>query len=329
MRVIAVPDGHLELDDAHREAWHAALAHAAGVARLVPVDVEPFLGAARLLYGSALVAERYAAFGDRLDPDGPHLDPTVRQIVLKARDFPASAVFAAQQEITRLAAEAAGVFVGADALLLPVTPGHPTLAEVAADPVGENARLGTYTNMANLLDLCAVAVPAGERPDGLPFGVQLLAPAFADRPLLDLAARWLGEEPPPAAPTRARLVVSGAHLTGQPCNGDLVALGGRLHSRARTAGGYRMFDVPGPFPRPGLVATGDGPPGGLEVEVWDLPEAAVHAVLATIGPPLALGAVALDDGSVVPGFVAQHLDLATVPDISAHGGWRAYLAARA
>ena len=83
-----------------------------------------------------------------------------------------------------------------------MTPGHPTLAEVAADPVGVNARLGTYTNIVNLLDLCAVAVPAGRRSDGLPFGVQLIAPAFADRPLLDLASRWCGEAslPPAAAP---------------------------------------------------------------------------------------------------------------------------------
>jgi allophanate hydrolase len=199
------------------------------------------------------------------------------------------------------------------------------LADVHADPVGVNARLGTYTNMVNLLDLCAVAVPAGDRPDGLPFGVQLVAPAFADRPLLDLASRWAGETPARARPTRSLLAVAGAHLTGQPRNGDLVALGGRLHARGRTAGGYRMYAVPGPFPRPGLVRSGHGPAGGLEIEVWDLPETAIGTLLADVAPPLAFGPVVLDDGTTVPGFVAAHLDDGAV-DITHFGGWRAYRA---
>jgi len=252
----------------------------------------------------------------------------VRRIVLGGRDFDAAAVFADQRRLAALRAEAMRVFVGCDALLLPVTPGHPTLADVAADPIGVNARLGTYTNMTNLFDLCAIAVPAGSRPDGLPFGVQLLAPAFADRPLLDLAARWTGEagEAGEAAPAhRQLLAVAGAHLSGQPANGELLELGGRLHSRARTAAGYRMYRVPGPFPRPGLVARGDGPAAGIDVEVWDLPAGGLGQLLARIAPPLALGQVELDDGHSVTGFVATDVDPAD--DITAYGGWRAYLSA--
>jgi allophanate hydrolase len=326
MRVIAVPAGPLDLDSEHRIAWHSAVAHAAGLAHVVSVDIEPLLDAGRLLYSGPFVAERLAAFGHLLEPDGPHLDPTVRQIVLSARGVSAAELHEALGRLGELRACADKLFVGADALLLPTTPGHPTVTEVAADPIGVNARLGTYTNMVNLLDLCAVAVPAGDRPDGLPFGVQLIAPAFADVPLLDLAARWLGEPAAPAVPTRALLAVAGAHLTGQPRNGDLVALGGRLHVRGRTAGGYRMFDVPGPFPRPGLVRTDDGTAAALEIEVWDLPEAALGTLLRQIAPPLALGPVALDDGSVVPGFVAQQLDDAE--DITAFGSWRAFRAER-
>src|SRR3954451_10419671 len=232
MRVVAVPDGPLDLDPPHAAAWEAALAHAATVARLVRVDVAAFLEAAQLLYGGPFLAERLAAFGDLLEPDGPHLDPTVRRIVLGAKSISGADVYRGQQRLAELRTVAMRTFVGADALLLPVTPGHPTLAEVAADPVGVNARLGTFTNMVNLLDLCAIAVPAGLRDDGLPFGVQLLAPAFADGPLLDLGARWCGE-PVEDVGTRSLVAVAGAHLTGEPLNGQLVALGGRLHARAR------------------------------------------------------------------------------------------------
>jgi allophanate hydrolase len=322
MRVVAVPDRPPDLAPDYAVAWSAAVAHAGRVAHIVPVDVTPFLAAARLLYESAFVAERLAAFGDLLD--GPGVDPTVRRIVSGGARFTATDVFTAQRELARLRLSADRVFVGADALLLPVTPDHPTLADVAADPIGVNARLGTFTNMVNLFDLCAVAVPAGTAA-GLPFGVQLMAPAFADRALLDLAARWTGEpEYPPAG--RCLVAVAGAHLTGQPANAELVRLGGILHSRARTATGYRMYTVDGLFPRPGLVR-GEGP-GGIEVEVWDLSPAAVGDLVATIAAPLHLGPLVLDDGASVLGFVADSACADPTRDITGHGGWRSYLARR-
>ncbi|NJC83878.1 allophanate hydrolase [Planosporangium mesophilum] len=323
IRVIAVPDTPLDLDPPHAAAWQAACAHAASVARLVPVDVSAFLEAAQLLYGGPFVAERLGAFGQLLEPDGPHLDPTVRRIVRAAATITGADVFRGQQRLAELRATALRVFLSVDALLLPVTPGHPTLAEVASDPVGVNARLGTYTNMVNLLDLCAVAVPAGHRDDGLPFGVQLIAPAFADRPLLDLASRWLGEPVQPPS-VRSLLAVVGAHLTGEPLNHQLVALGGRLHARARTAGGYRMYRVDGPLPRPGLVRGAGGPVSGLEVEIWDLPAAGIGELLATVAPPLALGPVDLDDGSTVPGFLTDPNGVDATADITEYGGWRGY-----
>ncbi|MDT4930212.1 MAG: allophanate hydrolase [Pseudonocardiales bacterium] len=327
MQVIAVPDRPLDLDPEHAEAWQAAVEHAATIATLVRVDVAPFLAAAQLLYGGAFVAERLAAFGDLLEPDGPHLDPVVRSIVLGARSLTAAQAFDGLDALARLRAQAAASFVGADALMLPVTPGHPSLQAVAAEPIRVNARLGTFTNMVNLLDLCAVAVPAGLRRDGLPFGVQLIAPAFADRPLLDLAARWAGESvADPVLPAhRTLLAVAGAHLTGQPRNDELVELGGRLHSRVRTAGGYCMYRVPGSFPRPGLVRTGDGPAAGIEMELWDVPHQGVGLLLPRIAAPLGLGPVALANGAVVTGFVADATAVAPTDDISRFGSWRAYL----
>lgn len=327
MRVIGVPSGPIDLDEPHRIGWREALIRAASLAELVPIDVEPFLAAARLLYAGPMVAERLAAFGGLLEPDGPHLDPIVRHVVLGARATSGAAVYEAQRALAGLAAQAAGSFAGIDALMLPVTPGHPTLREVAAAPVRVNSRLGTYTNMVNLLDLCAITVPAGSRPDGLPFGVQLIGPTFADRPLLDLAARWCGEPAtePELSPHRTLIAVAGAHLTGQPLNADLVGLGGRLHSRARTGPGYRMFTVDGPLPRPGLVRTGDGPARGLEIELWDLSHDSLGLLLTTIAPPLGLGKIELDDGRTVTGFLANGGTEPTA-DITSFGGWRAYLA---
>ncbi|WP_199486160.1 MULTISPECIES: allophanate hydrolase [Micromonospora] len=330
MRTVAVPAGDLDLDPPHRAAWAAALRRLDTVAaQVVPVDVGPFLAAAALLYGGPWVAERWAGFGTHLS--GAGVDPTVRRIVTPGRDVAGPDVFAALDRLAALRRATEQVWLDVDALLLPVTPGHPTLAEVAADPVGVNSRLGTYTNFVNLLDLCAVAVPAGTRADGLPFGVQFVAPAFADLPLLDLAARWCGEPPRTVdapSPGTALVAVAGAHLTGMPLNPQLVALGGRLHARARTAPGYRLYRLPGPgVARPGLVFTGDGPDGGIAVEVWQLPQQAVGALLGSIPPPLGLGPVGLDDGTTVTGFLASEHGVRDARDVSAAGGWRAALRA--
>jgi allophanate hydrolase len=327
MRVVAVPDGPMDLDPPHKEAWTAALDRLRGVAaHVVPVDIAAFLDAGRLLYEGPWLAARYAAVGRYLEPDGPHLDPTVRRIVLRGRDVTGADVFAGLERLAALRRQAEAVWADVDALMLPTTPGHPRLADVAADPIGVNARLGTYTTFVNLLDLCAVAVPAGERADGLPFGVQFVAPAFADAPLLDLAAAWCGEEasPPVVLPGATLLAVAGAHLSGLPLNHQLLASGGRLAFRARTAPGYRLYRLSGPgVPRAGLVRTGDGPADGIAVEVWQVPAQALGALLDTVPASLGLGQVGLDDGTAVAGFLATEHGARDATDITAAGGWRA------
>jgi allophanate hydrolase len=330
MRVVAVPDAEWDLDPPHQEAWRAALDRLRGVAaHVVPVDIGPFLDAGRLLYEGPWLAARYAAVGRYLEPDGPHLDPTVRRIVLRGRDIGGADVFAGFERLAVLRAQTAPVWADVDALMLPTTPGHPRLSDVAADPIGVNARVGTFTTFANLLDLCAVAVPAGERADGLPFGVQFVAPAFADAPLLDLASAWCGEPfaAPPVQPGTTLLAVAGAHLSGLPLNPELVSAGGRLAYRARTAPGYRLYRLHGPgVPRPGLVRTGDGPAEGIAVEVWQVPHQAVGALLDTVPAPLGLGRVDLDDGTPVAGFLATEHGVRDATDVTAAGGWRAALA---
>jgi allophanate hydrolase len=86
--------------------------------------------------------------------------------------------------------EAEREFAGIDCLALPTAGTIYEIDAIAADPVRLNGNLGLYTNFANLLDLSAIALPAGFRPNGLPFGISLLAPAFGEQFLLDLGARY-------------------------------------------------------------------------------------------------------------------------------------------
>lgn len=220
-------------------------------AEIRPLDLTPFTEAAAMLYEGAFVAERYTAVGAFVDKllaeGGEGLDPTVAGIITRARDIPAHRLYTDTERLTDLRARALSELTDADALLLPTTPGHPTLAEVTADPLGANARLGRFTNSTNLFDLAAAAVPAGE-VNGLPFGVMLIGPAFTDERLVRIAA---------LLQPQAYVAVVGAHLTGQPLNPRLLSLGAVLDRTTTTAPVYRLHALRTTPPKPGLVHVGE------------------------------------------------------------------------
>ncbi|MFD5799161.1 allophanate hydrolase [Streptomyces diastatochromogenes] len=318
---IAVPsrEGLGELDEGWAEAYeHAVERLREAGASVRQIDLTPFTEAAAMLYEGAFVAERYTAVGTFVDKliaqGGEGLDPTVAGIITRARDIPAHQLFTDQTRLADLRAGALAELADADALLLPTTPGHPTLTEVATHPLGANARLGRFTNSTNLFDLAAVAVPAGE-VGGLPFGVMLIGPAFTDDRLATIA-RTLEPE--------TRLAVVGAHLTGQPLNPQLLALGARLDRTTTTAPVYRLHALPTDPPKPGLVHVGEGG-APIETEIWRLPAEGLGSLLTTLPRPMTLGSVELADGSRVPGFLCEPEALTHAEDITRYGGWRAYL----
>ncbi|MFR0353725.1 allophanate hydrolase [Streptomyces sediminimaris] len=312
------------LDAGWAQAYDAAVRQlgAAG-ADVRTLDLTPFTEAAALLYEGAFVAERYAAVGsfiDMLTCEGgaaaAALDPTVAGVVTSARDIPAHRLFTDLDRLAALRTRALGELADADALLLPTTTGHPTLAEVAADPLGANARLGRFTNSTNLLDLAAVAVPAGE-VNGLPFGVMLIGPAFTDDRLTRIAGLLQPE---------TRLAVVGAHLTGQPLNPQLLALGAHLDRTTTTAPVYRLHALRTTPPKPGLVHVGEGG-AEIETEIWRLPAEGLGRLLAALPRPMALGTVELSDGTRAPGFLCEPSALENAEDITRHGSWRNFLSA--
>lgn len=326
-----------ELTDEGRAAFSTARDRlAAAGAQVVDINPWPLLQAGALLYGGAFVAERHAAVGAFVEAHPDEVDPAVGQIIGDAAAATASEYFADAERLDRLALEARGLFADLDAILLPTTVAQPTIAAVAADPIGENAKLGAYTTHTNLLDLCAVAVPAGEA-DGGQFGVQILAPAFHDAVAADIAA-LLTADPSYLAPHTAteyerhgtgsapiELFVAGAHLSGMPLNHQLTERGARLVGEARTAPRYRLYALATEPPKPGVVRVAeDG--ASLPGEIWALSPAALGTFLAAIPQPMALGEVELDDGRTVVGFLCEPLALDGAEDITAYGGWRAFRA---
>lgn len=302
------------------------------------IDLTAFLAAARLLYDGGLVAERYAAYGPYLADHAEGADPTVAGIAAAAGAVTAAQYLHDRDQVARLRLTALAELDGCDALVLPTAPEHPTLAEVAADPVGTNARLGVFTNFVNLFDLCGVAVPLGPTGHG-EAGLSVLARAFDDQVALDLAALLTEDERPadapvaePLVPTGVPVLVFGAHLRGQPLHHELTRLGARWVGPVGTAPDYRMLALAG---RPLVYAVAPGTGGELAGEEWLLTPHALGQLLLSVPAPLGLGRVRTSDGRELIGFLGQP---GAVPppdhpdgpiDVTHLGGWRTALAAGA
>ncbi|MDT5075992.1 MAG: allophanate hydrolase [Mycobacterium sp.] len=333
--VVAVPAELPELDEVWQGAFGEAVAAlAAAGARIVTVDLAPFLAAATLLYDGALVAERYAAVGEFVDthPEAA-IDPTVGRIITAARDVKAHRLIADRREVARLRSEAMATLDGVDALMVPTAPFHPRIDEVAADPVGVNSRLGTYTNFCNLFDLCGVAVPTGMAGDAQ-FGVTVLARAFEDAVALDVAAMVSGVEAlqrvwPSAAADTTELVVFGAHLRGGPLVHQLTDVGARWAGELTTSSNYRMALLPSTPPKPAITRLPDGSGTALKAHSWLLSPTALGRFLAALPAPMQLGKVEFDDGTWRTSFGCDGAAAAAGKDISEYGGWAAAVAAGA
>jgi allophanate hydrolase len=296
------------------------------------IDISALLEAAPLLY-EVWVAERSADLGSVLEDQPQGLDLTVAAILASGAAVDGAAVFTATHQLAELRRRAERIWEQVDALILPTAPLHPTHADIAADPLGVNSRLGAFTNFTNLLDLAAVAVPAGLTEAGLPFGITLFGPAGEDRRLLELAAQWLGEPSAPlsesAEPTAGgysiELAVVGAHMEGLALNDQLTSRGGRLIRRGLSAPAYRFFALAGSPARPGLVRVAEGGEA-IALEIWRLAPAALGELLTLVPHPLGLGQVQIDDGRWIVGFVCDSSVAQSAVDITRSGGWRNHLA---
>jgi allophanate hydrolase len=343
---VPMPGHRLFFGDRTSEAaYQAALEKFAELgAKIVEFDIEPFYAAARLLYEGPWVAERYLTVRALIASSPESLHPVTRQVLLAGAHGTAAEAFAAFYQLEALRGVRDHTFGAIDAMVLPTAPTIYTVEQVLADPIGLNSRLGTYTNFVNLLDMCGLAVPASMRPDGIPFGVTLLAPAGEDAALAAIGREFhhasglpLGAlkkpQPPltptPAEPSKAEVAIAvvGAHLSGMPLNSELRAVGGRLLERTATAPHYRLYALSGTKPaKPGLLRVKNGAGASIEVEVWALSESAFGRFVAAVPPPLSIGTLELKDERGVKGFLVEAEAVADARDISSFGGWRAFTA---
>lgn len=177
--------------------------------QLQSIDWTPFEKAGKLLYEGSFVCERLASLPDGwLDQNRSNLHPVIESIFSSVvarrstavdayRDLQAKALYTRQAEkVFEYSA------TGVDVVVVPTAPTHWTVEEVLADPIASNSVLGEFSHFGNVLDLCAVAVPAGTYPmeeirgssnnvnGELPFSVTFLGGSMMDAETLDIADRF-------------------------------------------------------------------------------------------------------------------------------------------
>ena len=341
------PDAaHLQFfgDGLAQAAFHQACERLASLGgSTTPINYAPMAEAASALYEDAWVAERYAAIRPFFDAQPDAIHPVVRSIIATAKRFDAADLFDAMARMAAHRQRADALWSAVDVIVVPTAPTIYTIEEVNADPLVLNRRLGYYTNAVNLLDMAAIAVPSSIRPDGLPFGITLIGPAGSELRLADLAARYhaatgltLGTSndpvPPPfihrrPAGSTVRVAVVGAHLSGLPLNGQLRERGAWLVEATTTAPNYRFHALANTVPpKPGLTRVDAGTGAAIALEVWEMAVKEYGSFVALIPAPLGIGMIELANGARVQGFLCEPIGLAGATDITAYGGWRAYLA---
>jgi allophanate hydrolase len=332
---LAIPEHPQWFGDQQAEAaWNTALSlWRQQDVELVPLDFSPMLELAALLYEGPWVAERHAAVESFMANHGSDMNPVVKGIIGKATKFTATDTFGAQYRKEELLRQIDELLADIDALLVPTAPTAPNIEAVTKDPVTLNSQLGTFTNFVNLADFSALAIPAGFRDDGLPFGVTLISGAWKDTELQHLACQWLNAHPTPlgaidkpiSTPT-VQVAVVGAHLSGMPLNNQLTERYSVLLEQTTTSANYRLYALPNTTPpKPGLKRVAPGEGEQIIVEVWEMPASAFGSFVDLIPAPLGIGNVELADGRWVNGFICEGYGFEGARDVTEFGGWRRFL----
>ncbi|KAK7208347.1 hypothetical protein BZA70DRAFT_273505 [Myxozyma melibiosi] len=321
---------------------------------IVPQDFSVLYKLAACLYDGPWVAERYTVIADLVKSNPEAINPVVLGIVKKAENFTAADLFKYEYLRKDLERAIEQQFSEFDGFIVPTAPLNPTFEELEKEPVLVNSYQGTYTNFVNFADMSALAIPAGFRDDGLPFGVTLISNTFNDYALLDLAQRFLAQAPRRIANTEyytkagtddkmipgipkvpktkgfMELAVVGAHLSGLPLNWQLTELDATLAYKTSTSPDYRLYHLSNTTPpKPGLrrITPGHESLVGekIELEVYNIPSEHFGAFIAQVPPPLAIGSVELENGHWVKGFVCEENGFEGAKDVTKYGGWRGYI----
>lgn len=328
----AEPEFYGEFAQRYREGWHASLERIRRLTSEAGIEVRTmdcsYLNeAASVLYDGPWVAERWADLGTFVDAHPGEVFPVTEKILRSgARDgLSAESLFNAMHFLQECRHRVNAELEDA-VLVMPTCGGTFTRAQVDADPIAANSKMGLTTNHCNLCDLTALAIPGDDSRPGLPFGITAFARADSQQLLEGFARRY-------RATARVQVAVCGKHMRGFEYHTQLLDAGAEFLGTYATAPSYRLFILDEKAQRPGLLKVRDGG-ASIEVEVYAFPASALGAFAECVPAPLSLGKVELSDGSAVEGMLVERvsvLDEAGAPldgvaEITGRGSYRAWRA---
>jgi len=121
------------------------------------------------------------------------------------------------------------------------------------------------------------------------------------------------------------LAVNGTLMRGLELNDNLVTVDASFVRETRTAAVYRLWSI-GDL-HPAMLRVDEGG-AAIAVEIWSVPPEGLAAILMKEPPGICIGKVRLEDGSETLGVLGEPALCEGMPEITAYGGWRAYVAAR-
>lgn len=337
----------------YRAAWLCAVEQVREVGRregilIEEIDVELFARAAAILYEGPWVAERWADIGPFIEANPGVAYPVTEKILRSgaAAEYDAASVFVAMHKLQQYKLEARKLLQDA-VLIMPTCGGTWTREQVLADPISTNRDMGRYTNHCNLLDLCAVAVPAGDAAPETPFGITLFAVAEEEGLICGAAELFFANDEQdvvaraevaagvsaeasssasasavsPAAAQTTLVAVCGLHMRGYPLEKQMQGCGARFIREDESAAKYSLVKLPTSPAKPGMIKQQQGG-AAILLEIWEMPLEAFGGFAAAIPAPLGIGKVELRDGTEVPGFVCEAYAAEGAEDVTALRSWR-------
>lgn len=284
------------------------------------IDYQFFTDAAAILYDGPFVAERWADLGGFIK-EHPGVTFPVTEKVLRSgekSEFDAVSVFNAMHKLQEYKLKASKILKDA-VLLMPTTGGTWTRDQVRENPIKTNSDMGLYTNHCNLLDLCAVAVQAGEAADKLPFGITFFALSKNENLIAGTSQAFVNIQK--LKQEQTLVAVCGLHMRGFPLEKQMIKFGATFVREAVTAEKYQFVKLPTEPAKPGLIKKQIGGKS-VEVEIWEMPLTSFGTFASLIPAPLGIGKVELLDGMEVPGFICEGYAVEGAEDISEAGSWR-------
>ncbi|WP_176551004.1 PucR family transcriptional regulator ligand-binding domain-containing protein [Bacillus sp. AFS040349] len=308
----------------YKKAWDGAVKQIKQLKiQIEYIDYQFFAEAAAILYDGPFVAERWADLGGFIT-EHPEVTFPVTEKVLRSGSQPqhdAASVFHSMHKLQEFKLKNSKLLQDA-VLVTPTAGGTWTRDQVREDPIKTNSDMGLYTNHCNLLDLCAVAVQAGEAAVNLPFGITFFA-LSQNEGLIEGAAETFVNKMPAKQETTL-VAVCGLHMRGFPLEKQMLEFGATFVREAVTAEKYQFVKLATEPAKPGLIKK---PTGGkaIELEIWEMPLSSFGAFAALIPAPLGIGKVELQDGVEVPGFICEGYASEEAENISDAGSWRKIL----